>query len=275
MWMLIIFVVVCIVIASPFVVVGLLVERANLKQQLKTNDFNDHPSSDEQYVKGYYQALEDVERIATIDQREPLGVSQAVRRLKYTATTTSDSIGMQSEQEPTVYTEEMNGEEDQTLSPEEDIWGDTLDGTRARLVVTDSPSSTQVSASGLSSQSIINIVLFSGAFLIVGAAAAFVVTSANPLLKALSIWLAVAAFYGGGVWLRRREKLQSIGVAFLGIGIALVPFAGLVLSATLDISPLASWLIVSGVALMLSLHTAWLVRSEIASYLTIFRCSHS
>lgn len=270
MWMLIVFVIVCVVIISPFVVIGLLVERANLKQQLKANDFDNHPDADEEYVKGYYQALDDIELVAAMEQPESLGVREAVRRLKETAATASDLTTTQPEQESAVYVQKANSEEAEILSPTEDIWGDTLDGARAGAVATDGRPGSEASPSGMSPQSIINIVLFSGAFLIVGAAAAFVVTSTNPLLKALSIWLAIVAFYGVGVWLRRRKNLQSTGVAFLGIGLALVPFAGVVLSVTLDIPPLASWLIVSCIALVLSLHTTWLVRSEIASYLTIF-----
>ncbi len=116
---------------------------------------------------------------------------------------------------------------------------------------------------------ILNGLLFTGGLLIVGAAAAFIATSTSSILKAISTWVAVALFYGIGLALYRRNSLRNSAVALMGIGIALVPLSGVVLSIVLDVAPVVSWLIVSIVASVLCAGVAVLVRNETASYITI------
>jgi hypothetical protein len=272
---------VLIMITSPFVVIALLVERSHLHKTLREKE-GYNPTGDAEYSRGYYQALEDVEVTAKVEKTKTLSVVAAVERLRATAgntnaVTVTESTDVDEMSKAAPVSAEVTIEQRSA----EDIWGGTLDGSwvdaatnseddkDARTSELVKESAMQIGTSGMSQQAIINTVLFSGALLIVGAAAAFVVTSASPALKALSMGLTVLAFYGGGTWLCGRERLSQVGLAFLGIGLALVPFAGIVLSMTLDIAPIASWFIVSLVGVILSVHTAWLVRSEVASYVAL------
>lgn len=285
---LIVFILVFIIFVSPLWVVVLLVERTNLRRQVKENLTTlGMTREDEVFSEGYRRALEDVE-IAAKSSSSPLSALQAVDRLK----TVEDKTGARVEggidiastdEGELAATQEYSQMQDAPQDVSADIWGNTLDGpgekTRVSQHRTENDEGVQMTEitpppvsvkPDMSQQSVINVILFTGALLIVSAAAAFIATSTSPVLKALSMWVAVALFYGVGIWLYSRKNLRQVGVAFMGIGLALVPFAAVVLTVTMQIEAILSWLLASILAAVLSVHMLWLIRSEVAGYISIF-----
>ncbi len=118
----------------------------------------------------------------------------------------------------------------------------------------------------------INTLLYVASFLLVGAAALFIGLGTNlPEFIKFSLVLIVAVgFYGVGMVLHRiSERLQPAGVAFVGTGLALIPFVGLAFySYVVDDGPLVWWL-----TSLIGLAGFWLalleLKKPIVSYLTL------
>ena len=294
MWLLIVLIFFGIIFLSPIAVIILLIERSGLRRRVaELGEAGNLAREGRAFSEGYDRALEDVLATDALSD-EPLTVQEALNRLKSVRPESDDAetapqelLGAEQSHDDLVSTSshmaETIGPEEELYDESEDIWGNTLDGlaqerqstlqseySNSSVRSTSTPPPPPPVSSGISQQSVINIVLFTGALLIVSAAAAFVATSTSPVLKALSMWVAVALFYGAGVWLYSNKNLTQVGVAFLGIGLALVPFAGIVLSLTLEVQPVFSWLLASALSVVLSVHMLWLIRTEVAGYVSIF-----
>lgn len=118
----------------------------------------------------------------------------------------------------------------------------------------------------------INTILYVASFLLVGAAALFVgfTSGIDPIGKFFALVAVAMSFYGVGVLLYQSiPKVRPAAVAFVGTGLALIPFVGLGLyNYVLPDAGLVWWL-TSLVGLVAFWSALILIRSELMSYLTL------
>ena len=118
----------------------------------------------------------------------------------------------------------------------------------------------------------INTILYLASFLLVGAAALFIGLGTNlpETVKFVLVLVVAVIFYGAGLGLHRHSpKLKPAAVAFVGTGLALVPFVGLAFySYVLTDAPLVWWL-----TSLIGLAAFWLalleIKTPVVSYLTL------
>lgn len=116
----------------------------------------------------------------------------------------------------------------------------------------------------------LNIMLYVGSFLIVSATALFVTLTMPAWVKLTGMILVTLAFYVVGLVLyKKTTTLKSAGVAFVGTGLAILPFIGIALSSVGGMSPQMSWLIISIVGLLAYGVSAYILNSQLISYLTM------
>jgi hypothetical protein len=116
----------------------------------------------------------------------------------------------------------------------------------------------------------LNIILYTASFLLVAAGALFVASSSSPLTKLISVIIVIAAFYVSGYAIYiRSERLRPAALAFLGTGLALIPFAGFALQQYTNLSTAQSWLLTSIVGLVAYFLVAIRLQSQLVSYLTM------
>lgn len=118
----------------------------------------------------------------------------------------------------------------------------------------------------------INMILYVASFLLVGAAALFIgfTSGIDSTGKFFALVLVTLAFYCSGLVLHHTmPKIRPAAVAFVGTGLALIPFVGLGLyNYILPDASLAWWL--TSVVGIIAFWTALLViRTELMSYLTL------
>jgi hypothetical protein len=116
----------------------------------------------------------------------------------------------------------------------------------------------------------LNIILYVASFLLVAAGALFVSSSSSSLVKLLGVACIIALFYGVGfgVYLKS-QRLRPAALAFLGTGMALIPFAGFALQQYTNLTAGQSWAITSLVGLIAYYAVAIRLRSQLVSYLTM------
>lgn len=116
----------------------------------------------------------------------------------------------------------------------------------------------------------LNTMLYVGSFLIVSATALFVTLTMPGWVKLMDMILVTIAFYAVGLVLSKKTTtLKSAGTAFVGTGLAIMPFVGIALSSVGGISPQMSWLIISAVGLIAFGVSAYILNSQLISYLTM------
>ena len=116
----------------------------------------------------------------------------------------------------------------------------------------------------------LNILLYVASFLIVAAAALFVTLVMPAGVKLFSLIFVTVAFYGGGLVLYgSSERLRPAAVAFVGTGLAILPFIGFALTSLGGLSGETAWLLTSLVGLIAYGYAAVRLQSELVSYLTM------
>lgn len=116
----------------------------------------------------------------------------------------------------------------------------------------------------------LNVILYAASFLLVAAGALFVSSSSSSIVKLIGVAVIIALFYGVGfgVYLKS-QRLRPAALAFLGTGLALIPFAGFALQQYTDLSASQSWAITSVIGLIAYFAVAIRLRSQLVSYLTM------
>lgn len=114
-----------------------------------------------------------------------------------------------------------------------------------------------------------NALLFMASLLFVAAGAAFIATTMPSGVKLVAMWLLVALFYGIGLLLQNTHRLKPAGIAFVGTGLGLIPFAGVTLYTLGDIPGSVAWWITSLIGIVAYLFAAMRLQSQVVSYLTI------
>lgn len=104
----------------------------------------------------------------------------------------------------------------------------------------------------------------------IAAAAAFIATSMPAAVRLSGLWLVIGAFYIVGLVLHAKVTyLQPAAIAFVGTGLALIPFAGIALSQLGGLSEGWSWFITSVIGLICYAIATIRLSSNIVGYLTI------
>jgi hypothetical protein len=116
----------------------------------------------------------------------------------------------------------------------------------------------------------LNLILYIASFLLVAAGALFVASSSSAMVKLIGVCIIIAIFYlAGYIIYTKVERLRPAGLAFLGTGLALIPFAGFAFQDFSNLSATTSWLITSIVGLVAYFAAAILLQSQLVSYLTM------
>lgn len=116
----------------------------------------------------------------------------------------------------------------------------------------------------------LNVILYMASFLLVAAGALFTAAAMPDTVKLIGVWLIVGLFYVTGYVIHRTVvRLRPASVAFLGTGLALVPFAGLALHQYTTLSPELAWLVTSAVGLVAYVVAAIRLQNQFVSYLAM------
>ena len=115
-----------------------------------------------------------------------------------------------------------------------------------------------------------NVVLYVASFLFVAAAAALIASSVPAVARLIGLIAVVALFYGGGLVLYAVSKrVRPAAVAFVGTGLAILPFVGIALTVLGNVSELTAWLLVSAIGLVAYVVAAIVLQSQVISYVSL------
>ena len=116
----------------------------------------------------------------------------------------------------------------------------------------------------------LNTMLYVGSFLIVAAAALFVNLTMPAAVKLTGLVVVTVGFYVAGLVLHANSgRLRMAAVAFVGTGLAILPFVGFALYNLTAISAELAWLLTSLVGLLAYGFAAVRLQSELVSYITM------
>lgn len=118
--------------------------------------------------------------------------------------------------------------------------------------------------------STLNVVLYLASFLLVAAAAALIAASMPASIKLAGLIAVVVLFYCAGIILHYKVAiLRPAAVAFIGTGLAILPFVGFALTALTGMPGSTAWMIISLVGLAAYYAAAIILQSQVVSYLTL------
>jgi len=116
----------------------------------------------------------------------------------------------------------------------------------------------------------INTVLYVASFLLVAAAALFVSTSFPETIRFAGIWLVTLSFYLVGFILYDKvQKLRPAAIAFVGTGLALLPFTGIAMHNLLLTDINISWFITSVIGVFAFTLATVRLKSQVIAYFSI------
>ncbi len=116
----------------------------------------------------------------------------------------------------------------------------------------------------------INTILYVASFLLVAAAVLFIGAAVDNSFKFVGAWVVTAGFYISGMVLHAQSKrLRPAAIAFVGTGLALLPFAGLATDIFVLHNPPLSWFITSSIGLVLFLFATLRLQNQVLAYLTL------
>ena len=216
---------------------------------LRRNDSSDvKPGGVDEYVRGYrdgYRAFGD----------------EAQQLVRENVVTSSDIQSLIERNEPTVAQREVT-EEISTSEPE---FIEEAQSQSSIQQVEQTPEERE--ARSLHN---LNTILYMASFLLVAAGALFVGAAMPDMVKLIGVWLIIVAFYGAGFILHLSvERLRPAASAFLGTGLALVPFGGVALGQYTALSAEVAWLITSLIGLGAYILAALRLQNQLVSYLTM------
>lgn len=114
----------------------------------------------------------------------------------------------------------------------------------------------------------LNITLYAASLLLVAGLVLFTETVVDSQLALLVMaWLILAAYYVTGLTLYVAAKqLKPVSVAFVGTALAGLPFVGMLLATTLDMTGSSAWLVTSLIGLAAYGYAAIKLRSQVLGY---------
>ncbi len=116
----------------------------------------------------------------------------------------------------------------------------------------------------------LNTMLYMASFLLVAAAAAFVAAAMPAGVRLGGLIVVVVLFYGVGMLLHAQvPRLRPAAVAFIGTGLAILPFVGVALHLLGGVPGAAAWFVISLIGLIAYAVAAIVLQSQVVSYLTM------
>ena len=225
-------------------------------------------ASEEEYGRGYwdgYRALGDkVQEQLDNDQVDRQALQSAVDR------------GYGSPHVPVV-----QSQSDEVIAQDEQAFGDgsALAGYSDMQPVTMYASDAAVQAAVAADARVIdsnrslqnlNTMLYMASFLLVAAASAFVATAMPSGVRLVGLIIIVVLFYGAGwVLYKTVARLRPAATAFIGTGLAILPFIGVALHLLGGVPEATAWLAVSVIGLIAYVAAAILLQSQVISYVTM------
>lgn len=116
----------------------------------------------------------------------------------------------------------------------------------------------------------LNTILYMASFLFVAAAAALIAAAMPAGVRLIGLITVVILFYGVGMVLYKKvERLRPAAIAFVGTGLAILPFVGVALTVLGSIPEAQAWFIISIVGVVAYWVAAIVLQSQVVSYLTM------
>lgn len=116
----------------------------------------------------------------------------------------------------------------------------------------------------------LNTILYMASFLLVAAASAFIATAMPSGVRLVGLIIIVVLFYGAGwVLYKTVARLRPAATAFIGTGLAILPFIGVALHLLGGVPETTAWLAVSAIGLIAYIAATILLQSQVVSYVTM------
>lgn len=114
----------------------------------------------------------------------------------------------------------------------------------------------------------LTVALYVGSLLVLAGAAGLVFSGAKTTGLALLLIMTIV-FYGGGILLRKNQTLKSASYVFVGTGMMMLPFLGLLIYDLAQGSAELIWLVMSLVGVPMYLFATYIMNSKVFSYVAI------
>lgn len=116
----------------------------------------------------------------------------------------------------------------------------------------------------------LNTLLYMASFLLVAAAAAFIAAAMPAGVRFGVLVIVVTLFYVGGLVLyKMSERLRPAAMAFVGTGLAILPFIGVAMTMLIDVPASTAWLSISLIGLVAYVYAAVILQNQVVSYLSL------
>ncbi len=114
----------------------------------------------------------------------------------------------------------------------------------------------------------LSVALFVGSLLILAGIGGLVFSGVRELGLILLVLMTIV-FYGGGLFIRKIDSLKIVSYVFVGTGMMILPFIGILVHEITKIDPNVIWFIVSFVGVPLYLAATYIMQSKVFSYFAI------
>ena len=114
----------------------------------------------------------------------------------------------------------------------------------------------------------LSVALFVGSLLILAGIGGLVFSGVRELGLILLVLMTIV-FYGGGLFIRKIDSLKIVSYVFVGTGMMILPFIGILVHEITKIDPNIIWFIVSFVGAPLYLAATYIMQSKVFSYFAI------
>lgn len=221
-----------------------------------------------EYEQGVRDTLEQVRLLETINDAQLRSIEQLLLPVEQPPV----QVSVQPDTQPVAWVAEV--EESQEAEPE--VYAEEADSAPAEPPRETSPAvpvavaPPPARAASRPAFNGLNILLLLSSLLFVAAGIAFIASPFADGVKLTVLIIIVGLFYGGGLGLHRMvRRLRPAAVAFIGTGLALIPFLGVAFAQYTTFAPEAIWLIISLLGMGAYLVAALVLKSQVVSYLTV------
>ena len=114
----------------------------------------------------------------------------------------------------------------------------------------------------------IQAALYAGSLLILAGIGGLVWSGLNTMGLILLVF-AMAAFYIGGILLRKSESYKAVSQVFVGTGMAILPFIGILFWNITQIDPKIIWLILSLIGIPIFIYATYMMNNKVFSFIAI------
>lgn len=137
------------------------------------------------------------------------------------------------------------------------------------IVTTQNTINTPVESSSKTSEmNGLSVALLVGSSLILAGIAGLTISGIAELGLMLLILMTII-FYCGGIVLRNNRALKTVSYVFVGTGMMMLPFIGILVCNVTNLDPSITWLIFSLIGVPMYLYAAYIMKSKVFSYFAI------